>query len=59
MRQYITFANKNPHLVNEWSPRNVKGPHEVSYGSYKKYWFNCPNGHEYKTSLVTNTETDY
>jgi Probable Zinc-ribbon domain len=46
----ISFATKNPHLVVEWSDRNVLSPHEVAYASNKNFWFKCGRGHEWETT---------
>ena len=40
---------KNPELVKEWHPTkngDLK-PEDYSYGSDRKAWWLCPNGHEY------------
>ena len=46
-----SIANMRPHLVNEWSDRNLPlSPNDVPYGSNKLYWWNGPCGHEWETS---------
>ena len=44
-----SFAEILPELVKEWHPilnGNLK-PENVSFGSNKKIWWKCKNGHEW------------
>ncbi len=53
--QYITLekenslAQKNPHIALEWHPskNGSLAPDKVSFGSGKKIWWLCSNGHEW------------
>lgn len=46
-----SITKMRPHLVNEWSERNLPlSPDEVSYGSNKLYWWKGSCGHEWQTS---------
>jgi hypothetical protein len=36
-----SFGEKYPHLISEWSNKNVKTPFEHSYGSDEKVWWKC------------------
>ena len=42
----VSFAEKHPELVPEWSDRNELRPEEVSFGSHKKVWWVGACGHE-------------
>lgn len=44
----------NPEIAKEWDyKKNAKTPDEVMAGSNnKKYWFICPKGHSYETTLL-------
>jgi len=42
--------------VDCWSKKNKELPNEVSYGSGKKFWFDCDNcPHEFKNKLCSIT----
>ncbi len=46
-----SITNMRPHLVSEWSERNLPlSPDEVSYGSNKLYWWKGSCGHEWEAS---------
>lgn len=43
-------------LVSEWDYyKNSMSPNEISYGSSKKVWWTCPEGHSYDMSPKTRT----
>lgn len=46
----IFFSEHKPELVSEWHMvKNGKlAPSEITYGSVKKVWWICPQGHEYE-----------
>ena len=48
---------KFPDLVSEWDyeKNNPIKPSEIVYGSAKKVWWKCINGHSWKTSIVKRT----
>jgi hypothetical protein len=49
-----TLARANPVLAGEWNTeRNTLTPADVSPGSAKKAWWNCPEGHEPFLSQVS------
>lgn len=56
-------TNKNrlsithPEIAFEWHPTKNKNqtPNDVSYGSDKKAWWLCPNGHSYFSSIGSRT----
>ena len=46
-----SITNMKPHLVEEWSERNLPlSPDEVPYGSNKLYWWKGSCGHEWEAS---------
>lgn len=46
-----SITNMKPHLVKEWSERNLPlSPDEVPYGSNKLYWWKGSCGHEWEAS---------
>ena len=48
-----SIANTHPDLIKEWCfNRNVKKPEEITFGSHKKYWWKCVNGHIYECSVA-------
>ena len=49
----VSFAEKYPELVPEWSDRNDLRPEEVSFGSHKKVWWIGACGHEWQ-AIVKN-----
>ncbi|MDY5058894.1 MAG: zinc-ribbon domain-containing protein [Bacilli bacterium] len=48
------LATTHPEIANEWDyEKNKEKPNEVMAGSnIKKYWFICPKGHSYKTTIL-------
>ena len=43
----------HPEIAKEWDyKKNKNNPDEVMAGSPKKYWFICPKGHSYLSSLA-------
>ena len=47
----ISFADKHPELLPEWSDKNELDPAEVSFGSSKKVWWKGSCGHEWEASV--------
>lgn len=47
----ISFAEKHPELVPEWSEENEQKPGEVSYGSNKKILWNGACGHRWEATV--------
>ena len=46
----------HPDIAKEWDyEKNRKKPDEVMAGSIEKFWFLCPKGHSYKTSLLNRS----
>ena len=46
-----SITNRKPHLVKEWSERNLPlSPDKVPYGSNKLYWWKGSCGHEWEAS---------
>lgn len=42
----------NPNLIKYWNfEKNLISPKEVSYGSDKKVWWTCENGHDYYMAI--------
>ena len=54
------LATVNPKLANEWHPsKNGKlTPEDVTPWSNKKMWWQCKQGHEYKTSVGHRSNGD-
>lgn len=48
------LATTHPEIAKEWDyEKNQEKPDEVMAGSnIKKYWFICPKGHSYKTTVL-------
>lgn len=44
-----------PDVASEWSARNEIPPHKVHYGSAKKYWWECEQGHEWEAMVCNRT----
>lgn len=44
-----------PHLVAEWSPKNILKPGEISYASKKLVSWVCSKGHEWQTPAYQRT----
>lgn len=54
---YHSLAIQRPDIAKEWHPTkngNIN-PKDVRYGSAKKAWWLCPNGHEYFSSINGRT----
>ena len=51
-----SFAEKNPHLKNEWHPtkNGDLSAYDFSPNSHRKVWWKCPKGpdHEWESSLA-------
>ena len=47
------FATKMPDLIGEWHPTKNGSlmPNQVSYGSGKKVWWQCKEGHEWQATV--------
>ena len=47
-----SLAYKFPELAKEWHPTKNGDltPHDVTYGSNKKVWWKCKNGHKWQAS---------
>lgn len=41
------ISTTHPELAAQWSSRNTHNVSEVTYGSNKKMWWKCPEGHEW------------
>ena len=54
------FLSEYPELIKEWHPtKNWKlKPEEFTYGSKKKVWWLCPNGHEYDSVINKRTKKE-
>lgn len=62
-----SVAVTHPHLLNEWSPRNERGPETYRYASHARIWWTCHNrlprsvngrevcGYEYESALYNRT----
>lgn len=50
---YNDLASKFPHLIKEWDfEKNGKiTPYDVSWGSSKKVWWKCNEGHSWQTTI--------
>jgi hypothetical protein len=47
------LASTHAELLEEWNfNKNDIEPNEVSFGSNKKYWWTCSNGHDYQARLT-------
>lgn len=48
-----------PKIAEEWDyDKNKETPDKVKSGSKNKYWFICPQGHNYQTVLEYRTKSD-
>ena len=46
------LATLRPDILKEWDyEKNDITPEEVLYGSNRKVWWKCPNGHSYRSNL--------
>ena len=51
-----SLADKFPELMREWDfQRNTESPFEISFGTSKKAWWLCSNGHSFSMSVVSRT----
>ena len=62
-RRVITGKNDllttHPYLIKEWDfSKNIIKPNEISYGSSKKVWWKCNNGHSYDTTIQNRINGD-
>lgn len=48
------LATTHPNLAEEWNYEKNQGlsPEEVVYGTSRKVWWCCPQGHSYKASIL-------
>ena len=52
-----SFADYNPEVAKQWHPTlNDFGPDEISFGSRKKVWWQCNNGHEWQTEAASRRD---
>ena len=53
------FLSSYPELVKEWHPtkNGELTPDDFTYGSGKKVWWLCPEGHDYVSSISHRTNT--
>lgn len=51
-KEFISLAEYNHELVLEWHPEKNVGitPESISYGSAKKIWWKCSEGHEWQAT---------
>ncbi len=51
------LASANPEVANEWHPtKNAPlTPKDVTFGSSKKIWWQCANGHEWQAIIKSRT----
>ncbi len=62
--QGCSYCSKNhnlfithPVLQKEWNfKRNIISPYQVSYGSNKKVWWICKNGHEWRAIIYNRSK---
>ena len=56
-KRKISLAEYRPDIVKEWHPtkNGNLSPADVCYGSNKRAWWICPNGHEYETAVQNRT----
>ena len=50
LRDGKKYVSDIPELVGEWHPTKNEGlsPEDISYGSGRKLWWRCDNGHEWQ-----------
>ena len=46
-----SFADRSPHLVEEWCPRNHLLPNDVTYASNRKVFWICKQGHRWEATI--------
>ena len=51
----LPLVETHPELAKQWSSRNTKQPEEVFFGSDKKVWWICEEGHEWEASPNSRT----
>lgn len=52
LKGYNDFATHNPELLQFWDyDKNAINPDSIAYGSDKKVWWLCENGHSYESSI--------
>lgn len=53
-----SLATNRPELIKEWHPTKNGNltPYNTTYGSSKKVWWICKQGHEYVTSVHTKSK---
>jgi len=50
------LATTHPELLSEWDyKKNEISPSEISYGTQKKVWWLCPQGHSYLSAIAKKT----
>ena len=54
------LLSEYPELLREWHPtkNGELKPEEFTYGSKKKVWWLCPNGHEYDSVINKRTKKE-
>lgn len=51
------LATTFPNLLSEWCySKNIIDPSQIYYGSSKKMWWKCNNGHEWEATIVNRTK---
>lgn len=60
LRGFNDLATVNPRLAQEWHPTKNSGitPFDVTAGSGKKVWWQCPLGHEYQATIHDRNSDD-
>lgn len=60
LRGFNDLATVNPRLAQEWHPTKNSGitPFDVTAGSGKKVWWQCPLGHEYQATIRDRNSDD-
>ena len=51
------FLSEYPKLIKEWHPtkNGELKPDKITYGSKKKVWWSCPEGHSYEERTEKRT----
>lgn len=54
---YNDLMSRFPEVAKEWHPygNNGLGPEDVLYGSHKKVWWKCSQGHEWQATIANRT----
>ena len=56
LKGFNDLATTNPELLSEWDyEKNSIKPTEVTFGTDKKVYWKCKNGHSWKTYLINRT----